>query len=198
MPKLSAGSIGISLFILWVLTVIVNLLFFSFRFGQEKQCFVYRLVIDHSLEKNIFTRQIGKRVIADRVVDELNRGSFLTTKEATNLLYQEEDPPERDPMLIGTNFQTTDSVLNEVVIRCSNWLTKTPFELSSLLVEEQDTSKLNKDEKKCAQANVVNPKTGPLVSPNKTSIFKSKTKPRKSSQTTRERLLAAMSKMSRR
>lgn len=39
---------------------------------------------------------------------------------------------------------------------------QTPFDLSPLLVEEQESSKLHKDEKECAQAQICEDKNGPF------------------------------------
>jgi Superfamily II DNA/RNA helicases, SNF2 family len=52
-----------------------------FRYGQQKPCFVYRLVMDCCLEKKIYDRQINKQGMADRVVDECNPDAHLSIKE---------------------------------------------------------------------------------------------------------------------
>lgn len=32
-----------------------------YRYGQKKQCYIYRLVTDNSLEKRIYDRQVNKQ-----------------------------------------------------------------------------------------------------------------------------------------
>ena len=57
------------------------------RYGQRKQCFVYRLVMDSCLEKKIYDRQVNKQGMADRVVDELNPDAHLSIKEVKRRIF---------------------------------------------------------------------------------------------------------------
>lgn len=43
-----------------------------YRFGQLKQCYIYRLICDNSLEKKIYDRQVTKQGMSHRVIDEIN------------------------------------------------------------------------------------------------------------------------------
>ena len=52
-----------------------------YRYGQKKQCYVYRIVMDNCLEKKIYDRQINKQGMSDRVVDECNPDAHLSIKE---------------------------------------------------------------------------------------------------------------------
>ena len=123
-----------------------------FRYGQKKPCFIYRLVIDNSLEKKIYDRQIGKQGTADRVVDELNPEARLSLKDVTSLVCDDEDdPPPKD---FGVNhinhLSLTDRILGSVLQRWGNSFTKDPFQHDTLLLEGKD-SRLSKAEKRMAQ-----------------------------------------------
>lgn len=47
-------------------------LFSTSSFGQQKQCYVYRLVTDNSMERRIYDRQVKKQSMSNRIVDETN------------------------------------------------------------------------------------------------------------------------------
>jgi RAD54-like protein 2 len=122
------------------------------RYGQKKQCFIYRLVTDNSLEKKIYDRQIGKQGTADRVVDELNPEARLSLKEVTSLVCDDEDdPPVRD---FGESYTAasniTDEILGEVLQKWGHSFTKDPFQHDTLLLEGKDSG-LSKAEKRMAQ-----------------------------------------------
>ena len=67
-----------------------------FRYGQNKQTHVYRLVTDNSLEKKIYDRQVNKQGMADRIVDEMNPDAHLSTRDVHSLICEEEDTLEHD------------------------------------------------------------------------------------------------------
>ena len=125
---------------------------FSLRYGQKKPCFIYRLVVDNSLEKKIYDRQIGKQGTADRVVDELNPEARLSLKDVTSLVCDdEEDPPPKD---FGADLRQqvsmTDPILGNVLQRWGHSFTQDPFQHDTLLLEGKD-ARLSKAEKRMAQ-----------------------------------------------
>lgn len=109
-------------------------------------------MIDNSLEKKIYDRQIGKQGTADRVVDELNPEARLSLKDVTSLVCDDEDdPPPKDFGLNhGRHLTVTDTILGCVLQRWGNSFTKDPFQHDTLLLEGKD-SKLSKAEKRMAQ-----------------------------------------------
>ena len=82
-----------------------------FRYGQVKKCYIYRFVTDNCLEKRIYDRQINKQGMADRVVDELNPDSVLSSKEVTKLLDINDDDPEE------MDFSDTYEKYNDLVMK---------------------------------------------------------------------------------
>jgi len=120
-----------------------------YRYGQQKPCFVYRLVTDNCLERKIYDRQISKQGMADRVVDQCNPDAHLSLKEATTLSWDwEEDSQVQD--FSQTKDSYTDEVMHCVLERYSSLLTKQPFHHESLLVDRKD-KKLSQAEKRLAR-----------------------------------------------
>ncbi|XP_017791428.1 PREDICTED: uncharacterized protein LOC108573482 [Habropoda laboriosa] len=120
-----------------------------YRYGQQKPCFVYRLVTDNCLERKIYDRQISKQGMADRVVDQCNPDAHLSLKEATTLSWDwEEDSQVQD--FSQTKDSYTDEVMHRVLERHSSLLTKQPFHHESLLVDRKD-KKLSQAEKRLAR-----------------------------------------------
>ncbi|XP_011062591.1 PREDICTED: uncharacterized protein LOC105150903 isoform X2 [Acromyrmex echinatior] len=120
-----------------------------YRYGQQKPCFVYRLVTDNCLERKIYDRQISKQGMADRVVDQCNPDAHLSLKEATTLSWDwEEDSQVQDFSQIKDSY--TDEVMHCVLERYSSLLTKQPFHHESLLVDRKD-KKLSQAEKRLAR-----------------------------------------------
>lgn len=62
-----------------------------YRYGQQKPTFVYRLITDSCLERNIYDRQVNKQVLSCRVVDESNPQAHLTLNEAHSIFTYNEN-----------------------------------------------------------------------------------------------------------
>ncbi|XP_043461443.1 uncharacterized protein LOC122498019 isoform X2 [Leptopilina heterotoma] len=120
-----------------------------YRYGQQKPCFVYRLVTDNCLERKIYDRQISKQGMADRVVDQCNPDAHLSLKEATTLSWDwEEDSQVQDFSQSKDSY--SDEVMHTVLEKHSSLLTKQPFHHESLLVDRKD-KKLSQAEKRLAR-----------------------------------------------
>ncbi|XP_043679597.1 uncharacterized protein LOC122634581 isoform X1 [Vespula pensylvanica] len=120
-----------------------------YRYGQQKPCFVYRLVTDNCLERKIYDRQISKQGMADRVVDQCNPDAHLSLKDATTLSWDwEEDSQVQD--FSQTKDSYSDEVMHRVLECHSSLLTKQPFHHESLLVDRKD-KKLSQAEKRLAR-----------------------------------------------
>ncbi|XP_077986910.1 helicase ARIP4-like [Glandiceps talaboti] len=120
-----------------------------YRYGQQKKCFVYRLVSDNTLERKIFDRQISKQGMSDRVIDELNPEVNLTKKEVESLLeYDESDLPYEDFSHHSKKYN--DPILINVCDNHSQLISKEPFTHESLLIDRSEL-KLTRAEKKAAK-----------------------------------------------
>jgi hypothetical protein len=120
-----------------------------YRYGQDKETHIYRLVTDNSLEKKIYDRQINKRGMSDRIVDELNPDAHLSSKEVHSLICDEEEDPEIIDMNDRVN-NVTDPVMKSILSEFGSMLTKPPICHEAQLVDRKD-NKLSKAEKKMAE-----------------------------------------------
>jgi len=120
-----------------------------YRYGQDKETHIYRLVTDNSLEKKIYDRQINKQGMSDRIVDELNPDAHLSSKEVHSLICDEEEDPE--PLDMKGRVNTlTDPVMKDILCEFAGLLTKLPICHESQLVDRKD-NKLSNAEKKLAE-----------------------------------------------
>ncbi len=132
---------------------IINVHFsYHYREGQKKDCYIYRLVSDNSLERKIFNRQIGKQGTADRVVDELNPEAWLSMKDSTSLDYEEEeDPPKEAYIKIqhSPDASLVDPVLQKVLEQWGSIFTQDPFQHVNRPAESK-APKMSADAKRAA------------------------------------------------
>ncbi|KAF5306967.1 hypothetical protein FQR65_LT07189 [Abscondita terminalis] len=120
-----------------------------YRYGQRKPCFVYRLVMDHCLEKKIYDRQINKQGMSDRVVDECNPDAHLTMKDVSTLCFDDSEEGEvKDWSHVKDRY--IDIVLQKVLTLYGDRLNKPPFQHESLLVDRKD-KQLSQQEKRLAK-----------------------------------------------
>ncbi|KAM9855652.1 helicase ARIP4-like [Aulostomus maculatus] len=120
-----------------------------YRYGQRKPCHIYRLVCDFTLEKKIYDRQISKRGMSDRVVDDLNPVLTFTRREVESLLHFVEEEP--DPSLVQLQPKDNmESVLQKALHLYPRLITKQPFPHESLLMDHREM-KLSSAEKKAAR-----------------------------------------------
>jgi len=101
-------------------------LIYEFRYGQTKPCQIYRFVSDCTLEKRIYDRQINKRGMSDRVVDEMNPNAQFKTKDVSSFLVLQHDHLDKLPY-VTWNFlpeKYSDPALQNVLARLGNKLTQ--------------------------------------------------------------------------
>lgn len=120
-----------------------------YRYGQQKPCFVYRLVMDNCLEKKIYDRQVNKQGMSDRVVDESNPDAHLSMKEVTNLCYDDGKEAELKDFSDMLD-KYTDVAARKIITMFSHLMTKEPFQHETLLIDRKE-KKLSMAEKRLAQ-----------------------------------------------
>jgi len=123
-----------------------------YRYGQKRECFVYRFIFDNSLEKRIFDRQINKQSMSNQVVDEINTDTHLTLNEINSMvdgLACIEDPDV--PRFSNNELNSFSDPVMKIICRDYNHcLTRKPMPHESLLAESEAT-KLTRSEKQIAE-----------------------------------------------
>jgi hypothetical protein len=117
-----------------------------YRFGQRRPTHIYRLVLDGTMERKMYQRQISKQGMSDRVVDELNPERNLARSDIESLVEPPEDLPEFQNFSEDIGKFSYDVILMSLCHHFGHILTKVPFEHESLLLD-QDDDKLSETEK---------------------------------------------------
>ncbi|RMZ96326.1 helicase ARIP4-like isoform X1 [Brachionus plicatilis] len=108
-----------------------------FRYGQTKNSFVYRLIADHTMEKKIYERQVGKQTMSDRVVDQIQSENHFTRTEVEKLIhYVQGETPAAD--LSRLDHKYNDPVLVNACIKHAHVITKEPYTHESLLIDKKE------------------------------------------------------------
>lgn len=121
-----------------------------YRYGQQQRTFIYRLVMDNSMEKAIFNRQISKNGLQQRVVDEQQVDANVTQKELESLLVYDESLDVIDRAHNVSRWTIEDDILRDVVMKENRLLSQEPFLHESLLLEREEG--LSEEEKREALA----------------------------------------------
>ncbi|CAM4927325.1 unnamed protein product [Rotaria socialis] len=86
-------------------------LFRSYRFGQKKQVYIYRLVSHGTMEEKIYQRQVVKQSMSKRVIDDHQLDRHFTQADIKELYnFQVEQLPEAQST--STHSTTSSTALN--------------------------------------------------------------------------------------
>ncbi|CAJ0580005.1 unnamed protein product, partial [Mesorhabditis spiculigera] len=120
-----------------------------YRYGQKRRTYIYRLIMDNSMERAIFNRQVSKNGLSHRVVDDLQVDTNLTQKELETLLVYNEALDMVNTHTDLAEWEVDDDVLKTVIERHDNVFAGKPILHESLMLESED--KLSEEEKQEAQ-----------------------------------------------
>lgn len=103
--------------------------------------------MNHCLDRKIYDRQINKKGIADRVVDESNPDANITFEEMSRLCWNVNSDDNDESGKSDLNQEEyEDIVLQAIVMKLSQHISKPPF-LQETMLSDNEFTKLSTDEK---------------------------------------------------
>ncbi|EFO87302.1 CRE-RAD-26 protein [Caenorhabditis remanei] len=120
-----------------------------YRYGQQKKTFVYRLIMDNSMERSIFNRQISKHGLQQRVVDDAQVDANISQKELETLLMYDEAQDVKNDTWNTDDWDFGDHVLESITKKMSHLFSQKPFLHETLIMESEQS--LSEQEKREAQ-----------------------------------------------
>ncbi|CAF0981206.1 unnamed protein product [Adineta ricciae] len=171
-----AGGIGINLYsanrviifdVSWNPAHDLQAMFRSYRLGQKKPVYVYRIIGKGTMEEKIYKRQITKQAMSQRVVDAKQLDRHFTNDELAQL-YRFETDVDNDPLDKYDADRVKDKVLRKLMDEYAE-LIVSYREHDSLLIH-RDEENLTEEERKQAQHEDELSKTRVYGRPNTASI----------------------------
>ncbi|CAF2881288.1 unnamed protein product [Rotaria sp. Silwood2] len=152
-----AGGIGINLYsanrviifdVSWNPAHDLQAMFRSYRLGQKKPVYIYRIIGKGTMEEKIYKRQITKQAMSQRVVDSKQLDRHYTNDELAQL-YRFEPDNEDDPLDKYDADRVKDKILRKLMDDFGD-LIVSYREHDSLLIH-RDEENLTEEERKQAQ-----------------------------------------------
>lgn len=170
-----AGSMGVNLIganraivfdSSWNPTHDIQSIFRIYRFGQTKICYIYRLVAQGAMEEKVYERQVVKRSLSYRVVDEQQIPRHFTAADVSDLYTFKPDTTKRK---VPDSAPPSDALLASI-INSTNLIVS--FHEPDTLLDHQVSEELSEADRKAAweEYNVDNGKTK-KVSQSFTGVF---------------------------
>ncbi|CAF1300923.1 unnamed protein product [Didymodactylos carnosus] len=155
----TAGGIGINLFganrviifdCSWNPAHDLQAMFRSYRLGQSKPVFVYRLLVNGTMEEVIYRRQITKTALSHRVVDAEQLDRHFTTTELQEIYSF--TPDEGDTLSTMNEDRIKDEILKttihehkQFILSCQEHDSLLEDRLEEKLTEEEKQQALDED-----------------------------------------------------
>lgn len=156
-----AGSLGVNLVAAnrvvifdacWNPSHDLQAVFRTYRFGQTKPIFVYRLLAKGTMEEKIYDRQVTKQSLSMRVVDEKQIGRHYTTSELHELFTYSPAPPPDPQLQSNKERPQADMVLCSLLDKLQPQCIISYHEHDSLLEHVFD-EELSEEDRKAAWEN---------------------------------------------
>ncbi|CAL8094695.1 unnamed protein product [Orchesella dallaii] len=144
-----AGGLGINLYganrvvifdASWNPSQDMQSIFRVYRFGQDKPCYIYRMIARGTMEEKILRRQITKLSLSSRVVDEHQIERHFKFDDVNEMYrYDEEDESARQTLAVPK-----DRILADLLISHEEWI-RSYEEFDSLLENKPDEGLTNEE-----------------------------------------------------
>ncbi|XP_011176502.2 transcriptional regulator ATRX homolog [Zeugodacus cucurbitae] len=121
-------------------------IFRVYRFGQEKPCYIYRLIAMGTMEQKVYERQVAKQATAKRVIDEQQISRHYNQSDLQELYTYELKPAsEREIPILPK-----DRLFAELLSKHETMIFK--YHEHDSLLENEESENLNDAERKAAWA----------------------------------------------
>ncbi|CAD6991977.1 unnamed protein product [Ceratitis capitata] len=121
-------------------------IFRVYRFGQEKPCYIYRLIAMGTMEQKVYERQVAKQATAKRVIDEQQISRHYNQSDLQELYSYELMPSsEREIPILPK-----DRLFAELLSKHESLIFK--YHEHDSLLENEESENLNDAERKAAWA----------------------------------------------
>ncbi|KAM6970657.1 transcriptional regulator ATRX-like [Aplochiton taeniatus] len=157
-----AGSLGINLVAAnrvivfdasWNPSYDIQSIFRVYRFGQQKNVFVYRFLAQGTMEEKIYDRQVAKQSLSFRVVDQQQIERHFTLFELTDLYMFEPDlleDPNSKKSKRSTPLLPKDLILAELLQSCKEQIVC--YHEHESLLDHKEEEELSEADRKAAWA----------------------------------------------
>jgi transcriptional regulator ATRX len=122
-------------------------IFRVYRFGQDKPCYIYRLLSQGTMEEKIYNRQVTKQSLAMRVVDEQQLDRHFTQSELKELYNFQPDIWDESRQH-DTPVLPSDPVLAELLKSSGKWISR--YHEHDTLLQNREDEGLSEAERKAA------------------------------------------------
>eukprot|EP00045_Choanoeca_perplexa_P015589 m.197980 g.197980 ORF g.197980 m.197980 type:complete len:1169 (-) comp17034_c0_seq1:1153-4659(-) len=121
-----------------------------YRYGQSRDCHIYRFIATGTMEETIYNRQVSKLGLSARVVEmDKNPDRHFTADQLEELFTYKSPPPaeQTSPHIVDPS-QGTDPIMTKICTDFKDLLTKTPFSHHDMLRDglEAGLSTVEKDD----------------------------------------------------